>query len=508
MINGSNGDDTYYVRLNAAGTDVEIFENPQAVPPAGVATFTRTLASLTTLTFNTLAGNDKLIVDWVNGNPIPTGGISYDGGTQSGVPGDSLVVMGRAIDSGNYTPSGTVGGAGSVTVAGKAINFTGLEPVTTSGFGSFTLTTPNSVDSITIGSPIAGQTRISGTSGGVAMEALNFFNIASVIIDTGANDAVGGGSGNDTIAIDTTGVTAPGVNSLNFTTGAGANTLTVSGSATISAATTGTLAVTANNSAIVNLAASQTYNSLSINGTARINLLANGGRFIKTSALTIDATAGLNLADNDLIFQSTAGTKAADLTTLFNLIKLGRAGGLWNGNEISSSAAASNPLHSTTLGVIVNDNGSGSVIRSTLDGQSVDVNTVLVKYTYTGDADLDGDIDADDYAKIDGGFASHLSGYRNGDFNFSGGSPNSDDYFQIDRAFYNQGAALASAVTPPPAPAFAASSIAVSPTQTATPTKKAAKKPAKHAAAVSTNTDVSPTAQKPKKRHWSDRFQF
>jgi len=499
-------DDTYYVRLNAAGTDVEIFENPQAVPPAGAATFTRTLASLTTLTFNTLAGNDSLIVDWVNGNPIPSGGISYDGGTQSGVPGDSLTVIGRAIDSGNYTPSGTTSGAGSVTVAGKSINFTGLEPVTTSGFGSFTLTTPNSADNFTISSPVAGQSRISGTSGGVAMEALNFFNVASVIIDTGANDGVGGGTGNDTIAIDTTGATAPGVNVLNFTTGGSANTLTVSGNATISASTTGTLAVTANNAAIVNLAASQTYNALAINGTARVNLLANGGRFIKTSALTIDATAGLNLADNDLIFQSTAGNKAADLSSIFNLIKTGRAGGLWNGNGISSSAATVDPLHITTLGVIVNDNGSGGVIRGTLDGQPVDINTVLVKYTYTGDADLDGDIDADDYARIDGGFAAHLSGYRNGDFNFSGGSPNSDDYFQIDRAFYNQGAALSSAAAPQPAAAFAVSSVIAS--RAPTPTKKAARKPAKHAAAPSINTEVSPTTHKPRKKHWSDRFQF
>jgi len=38
--------------------------------------------------------------------------------------------------------------------------------------------------------------------------------------------------------------------------------------------------------------------------------------------------------------------------------------------------------------------------------------------------------------------------YRNGDLNFSGGSPNSDDYFQIDKAFYNQGAALSAAVGP------------------------------------------------------------
>jgi len=253
----------------------------------------------------------------------------------------------------------------------------------------------------------------------------------------------------------------------------------------------------------VNLADSQNYNSLTINGTARVNLLANGNRFIRTGGLTIAAGAGLNLADNDLIFQSTAGTKAADLLTFFNLIKLGRAGGLWNGNGISSSSAGANPLHITTLGLIVNDNGAGGVIRGTIDGQGVDINTILVKYTYTGDMDLDGDIDADDYAKIDGGFATHAIGYRNGDLNFSGGSPNSDDYFQIDKAFYNQGAALSAAVAPQPTPAFAASSVIASPT----PAKKATKKPAKHAGS-STNTEISATVHKPKKKHWSDRFQF
>ena len=114
-----------------------------------------------------------------------------------------------------------------------------------------------------------------------------------------------------------------------------------------------------------------------------------------------------------------------------------------------------------------------------------------------------GVFDADDYAKIDAGFASHLTGYRNGDFNFSGGSPNSDDYFQIDRAFHNQGAALSSAAAPQPTVAFAASSTIASPT----PTKKAAKKSAKLAAA-SVDTEISTMAQKPKKKHWSDRFMY
>ncbi|HEV8606351.1 MAG TPA: right-handed parallel beta-helix repeat-containing protein [Tepidisphaeraceae bacterium] len=504
VIAGSSGDDTYYIRLNPAGTNVEIFENPAAVPPTGNATFTRTLASLTTLTFNTLAGNDKLIVDFINGNPIPTGGISYDGGAQSGTPGDSLVLIGTPATSGSYTPSGTVSGDGAVTVAGKSINFTGLEPVTTSGFGSFSLITPNSVDNLTIASPLAGQTRVSGTSGGVAMEALNFFNIATVIIDTAANDAVGGGSGNDSITIDTTGASAPGLNVLNFITGSGANTLTINGSATLTASTTATLAVTVNNSAVVNLADSQTYTSLSITGAARVNLLANGNRFLKTSGLTISATAGLNLVDNDLIFQSTAGAKTADLAALTSLITTGRAGGAWNGNGISSSAAAADSLRSTTLGVIVNDAGGGIVIRGALDGQTVDANTILIKYTYTGDTDFDGDIDPDDYAHIDAGLAAHLTGYRNGDFNFTGGQPNSDDYFQIDRAFHNQAAPLSAAVAP--TPAFAASSTIISPT----PTKKATKKPAKPIAAhsISTNVDVSKKSHKPKKKHWADRFQF
>jgi hypothetical protein len=75
-----------------------------------------------------------------------------------------------------------------------------------------------------------------------------------------------------------------------------------------------------------------------------------------------------------------------------------------------------------------------------------------VKYTYEGDANVDGQINADDYAAIDSGFATHATGYANGDFNYSGGAPNSDDYFTIDRAFADQGAALGGAAIVPQAP--------------------------------------------------------
>jgi hypothetical protein len=98
------------------------------------------------------------------------------------------------------------------------------------------------------------------------------------------------------------------------------------------------------------------------------------------------------------------------------------------------------------------------VLLPTFDGESVDSNTVLLKYTYYGDRDLDGDIDADDYAGIDGGFANRANAnnltfprqpWRDGDINLSG-AVNSDDYFLIDSAFSNQTAVL-SAATPMPA---------------------------------------------------------
>jgi hypothetical protein len=67
-----------------------------------------------------------------------------------------------------------------------------------------------------------------------------------------------------------------------------------------------------------------------------------------------------------------------------------------------------------------------------------------VKYTWNGDANADGQLNADDFAAIDAGFATHSTGYANGDYNYSGGPPNSDDYFVIDLAYSNQADQLSS----------------------------------------------------------------
>jgi hypothetical protein len=61
----------------------------------------------------------------------------------------------------------------------------------------------------------------------------------------------------------------------------------------------------------------------------------------------------------------------------------------------------------------------------------------ILRSTRFGDANLDGTIDADDYALLDRGYAKHLTGWINGDFNYDG-QITSDDYLLIDRTLFSQ----------------------------------------------------------------------
>ena len=63
--------------------------------------------------------------------------------------------------------------------------------------------------------------------------------------------------------------------------------------------------------------------------------------------------------------------------------------------------------------------------------------SVLIKLTYYGDANLDGTINADDYALLDRGFAQHASTWQEGDFNYDG-IINSQDYLLIDQTLFSQ----------------------------------------------------------------------
>ncbi len=172
--------------------------------------------------------------------------------------------------------------------------------------------------------------------------------------------------------------------------------------------------------------------------------ISSGARFVlDTAAAHTDRTvlvlssltnSGLmDLGGNDLIVHG------GSLTAVTSLIGEGYNGGPWNGGSgITSSAAAG--TDNTALGIELNSNGT-TTLMTAFDSVAVNTSDVLVKYTYFGDADLNGVVNGSDYTLIDNGLNNGLTGWRNGDFNYDG-VVNGDDYTLIDAAFNSQGPAL------------------------------------------------------------------
>ncbi len=168
-----------------------------------------------------------------------------------------------------------------------------------------------------------------------------------------------------------------------------------------------------------------------------------------------DGSAKLDLGANDLIVSN---AQESGYVSIAAAVGTGRgSNGAWTGGGITSStAAAAANVHTKALGVVVNDtnnniNGTltGTPIFNTFDGVNVNDGDVLVKYTYDGDADLSGTVNAADYIQIDNGFTNHLNGWYNGDFNYDG-VVNGDDYTLIDNAFNTQGSASLAGVSAGP----------------------------------------------------------
>jgi len=202
------------------------------------------------------------------------------------------------------------------------------------------------------------------------------------------------------------------------------------------------------NTGVANLSNPQTFQSMILAGSARVNMLAGGDELIQTGSVQISDCAVLDLANNDLAIHATADTRVAVLGQVAAWIKSGYAAGAWNGQGICSSVAQGTLF--TGLAVALNDKGDGSPIMRQFAGQSVGINTVLVRYSWNGDMNLNGVVNADDYFLIDSGFSSQKTGYQNGDLNYDG-VVNADDYFLIDSAFIGQtGAGAADQPTPTP----------------------------------------------------------
>jgi len=106
---------------------------------------------------------------------------------------------------------------------------------------------------------------------------------------------------------------------------------------------------------------------------------------------------------------------------IWDQVKSGYNGGLWNGPGITSSTAAAEALTTgyTAVAVATADQilgGSGP-----WQGVSVEPNDILVMFTFYGDATMDGVVNFDnDFTAWQHGWTYGLSGWANGDFDYSG----------------------------------------------------------------------------------------
>lgn len=190
----------------------------------------------------------------------------------------------------------------------------------------------------------------------------------------------------------------------------------------------GNLSLTLNNAAIVNLTTTQYIKTITLNSSSKLNMAAGLFKVLLTDSISVPGTtAKLDLGDNDFIIHN---SDAAVLTALLQRGR-GSASAPWTGSGITSSTAAADSTHLTAIGAVRNN--QFQVVQTNFDGQPVTGTDVLIKFTYTGDATLNGTTDANDYFQVDHGFTQRLTGWFNGDFDYSGTVDFNDYCFRLIR---------------------------------------------------------------------------
>lgn len=239
--------------------------------------------------------------------------------------------------------------------------------------------------------------------------------------------------GNPTFDVASSAGGAGGSLGLGQITGAGVITKTGAGTLKFTAASNaadvavslngGTLEVDANTT-IASLLDNNGTGGLSILGS-KLSLATQKGDFIYLSSLSISNNSALDLGDGSIVLPYTG---ISPISTVVGYLSSGYDRGRWDGNGISSSAAQLDPA--TTLGY--EDTGT----------------QVLVKYTWLGDANLDGTVNSADLSAMAAVGTTDVT-WAQGDFNYDG-VVNADDYGLMMLGVAASGGGNISMVAPEP----------------------------------------------------------
>ncbi|HEX3358424.1 MAG TPA: hypothetical protein VHS31_15730 [Tepidisphaeraceae bacterium] len=173
---------------------------------------------------------------------------------------------------------------------------------------------------------------------------------------------------------------------------------------------------------------------LKINKADQVSLFVNGGtvQFLSngttanishTFFVQIANSAAVDLTNNGFVYQYGGATGVQD--TVRGMLQNGYANGSWTGTGgfTSSSAAGVSGIHKMAIGYVdtadpdVQNNIPLSSISyfGTIDGTSI-----LMRYTYAGDTNIDGTVGIDDFNQLAANFGKTGADWFQGDSNYDG----------------------------------------------------------------------------------------
>jgi hypothetical protein len=404
-----------------------------------------------------LGGNEGDDSFYVVGTGLPAvqvvGGAQHPGGA-----GDSLSLFGDMTGFANYTPTSGAPDSGLIQVGFNPqpeppdgmIQFTGLEPVNIAGFAGFTLQLPAGptgsdavrVDPLLL--PTGNATMLSGLTSGIAFEHAVVSNVGALKLDVAANDL--GPVTNDVVDFNGS---ILGVGTFTMPAGLAEIDLNVNAGAIPINWDPGALGARADvfiaNGAVTRFETTQHLSLLQLATGSNAFVAAGGDKILSVVRLDVQGTGTLDMNDNDMIVHT--GDIGAFIggayTGLTGLIAAAYNFGAWDKPGIKTMMPdALGGLTTLALAraadiLFLNPGETGM-----WNGEVVTADAVLIKYSYAGDGNLDGLVDAADYGAIDNWVQfPGTDGYANGDFNFDG-IIDAADYGIIDNSIQLQGPPL------------------------------------------------------------------
>lgn len=311
-----------------------------------------------------------------------------------------MLALGASTGVSVALSTGPVVSTWSATVAGSD----------TDAAGNWTPTgTPNSSTAqVVFGG--AGSTGTVTNSVNHTYQSVRFTSSASYVISGGGKITFGGTTAN--LAADS----GSHVIATPISISAGAVVMTSSGGA-------GTVTLSDNNAGSAFTDKDVTVNSGTLAIGATTNARQDTGVVIKLHSLTLSDTGTFDLTNHDMIIGN------SNLAAVQNEILNAFGAGTGFGGTITSSTGLADgdkfwvAISADDLGITSWDNVNVT-----------DPNSVIIKYTYFGDANLDGAVTPDDYAVLDGNFGVVGGGWLSGDVNLDG-TVTADDYATLDGNF-------------------------------------------------------------------------